>query len=125
MAGYATATKNAFLNALLNATAYSVTSVYVSLHTADGADTGANEVTGGSYARQLASFGAASGGVCSTDALLEWLNMPAATITHVGLWTAVSGGTWLGGGALTVSKTTTAGDTLQIASADLDCDLNA
>lgn len=121
--GYATTTKNSFLNALLNNTSYAVATVYVSLHTASPGDTGANETSGGSYARQLASFGAAAAGVCSTDALLQWLNMPAATITHVGLWTAVSAGTFLGGGALTVSKTTTAGDTLQIASGDLDCDI--
>ena len=40
-----------------NADAPSVTAVYVSLHTGDPADTGANELTGGSYARQAGSFG--------------------------------------------------------------------
>jgi hypothetical protein len=51
---------------------------------------------------------------------LTFTNMPAATLTHVGVWDAVSAGNWLVGGSLTASKTTNAGDTFEIANTDLD-----
>lgn len=110
---------NSLLDAIFNATAYSVAQVYVSLHTANPGTTGANEATGGSYARQAGSWGAASGGSISNDTAINFTSMPASTITHVGLWTASSGGTFLWGGALTVSRTLSAGATAQFTIAAL------
>ena len=50
--------ENKLLDAVFNATAFNVTGdPYISLHTADPGETGASEVTGGSYARQQAAFG--------------------------------------------------------------------
>jgi len=63
----------------------------MSLHTADPSTNGANEVSGGSYARQSVTFSAASGGskaVSNTPAF----DVPGgSTVTHVGFWD--SGGT--------------------------------
>jgi hypothetical protein len=42
------------------------------------------------------------------------------TYTHVSLWSASSGGTFLGSDDLPVSKAVTAGDTFTIAIGDLD-----
>lgn len=78
---------------------------WVSLHTADPGETGASEVTGGSYARQQVAFGAASSGTLSNSAQVDFTGMPATTVVGWGVWTASSGGTCLFTGWLsTVSR---------------------
>ena len=74
------------------------TTYYLSQHTADPGTTGANEVTGGSYARQPITFGTASAGSeASTDAQ-SFTSMPSVTgDLWSGLWSAVTGGTFLWG----------------------------
>lgn len=101
------------------------TNIYVSLHTADPGTTGASEVAGGSYARQLAntSFAAAGSGVKSSNAIVDFASMPAATVTHVGIWDALTTGNFLVGGALAASKTTNSGDTFRLPSGDIDVSL--
>ncbi len=116
--------ENKLLDAVFNNTSFAVTQAYVSLHTADPGETGASEVTGGSYARQSGSFGVASGGALSNDANIVFASMPACTVTHVGVWDAATVGNFLWGGALTASKTLGAGDTLQINTGDLDVTLD-
>lgn len=108
---------NKVLDSIFNATAFSVTTVYVSLHTGDPGLTGANEASGGAgpYARQSSSWAAAAARSVSNDAAINYVGMPASTITHVGLWDAVSGGNFLAGGALTTSRTLAAGATGQFA----------
>lgn len=107
------------LDAVCNNGSFAVAQPWVSLHTGDPGETGANELTGGSYGRQSASFAAASGGSCDTDATLDFTGMPSATITHVGMWDASSSGNFLVGGSLTAQKTTNSGDTFRIASGNL------
>jgi hypothetical protein len=95
------------------------TNVYVSLHTGDPGTTGASEVAGGSYARQLAAFAAASGGSKATNAIIDFAGMPAVGgggVTHAGFWDAVSGGNFLSGGPLAASKVVNAGDTFRLPS---------
>jgi len=114
---FVTTTANAVLNAYLRGTVPTLPSGwYVSLHIADPGDTGANEVTGGSYARTAATFGtaAAAKAIANTSDVL-FANMPAVTVTHIGIWSAATGGTFIWGGALAASKTTSAGDSLDIA----------
>lgn len=110
-----------------NSAAPAVTTPYVSLHTADPGETGASEATGGSYARQAGSFGAAAAGEVSNTAIIDFTGMPSATITHVGIWsssTATASANFMWGGALTASKSTNSGDTFRIAVGDLDISLN-
>lgn len=57
----------------------------LSLHTAFPGVTGASEVTGGTYARQAVTFGAAAAGVRSMTSPCT-VDVPAATIAWVGLW---------------------------------------
>ena len=92
------------------------TTAYVSLHTADPGTTGTSEVSGGAYARQGPVAFANAGNeptVASNSAILTY---PAATaswgtIGFFGVWTAASGGTFQGSGALTQAKPINAGDT--------------
>jgi hypothetical protein len=73
------------------------TNVYVSLHTADPALTGANEEAGGWYARKVASFAAADTTSVVTDAALTWAAVTGSqvTITHIGIWDAITTGNFL------------------------------
>ena len=72
------ATRNAMLNSL--------TITHASLHTGDPSTTGANEVAGGTYARQAVTMAAASNGTRSASNQPVF-NVPAATtISHIGLW---------------------------------------
>ncbi len=77
-----------------------ITTFYASAHTATPNDSGSNEVSGGSYVRVSATFAAASGGSrASTNAPV--INIPAGTtVTHIGYWTASTGGNFLGYGTL-------------------------
>lgn len=118
--------ENELLDAVFNGSSYTPSSLYCSLHTADPGETGASEVTGGSYARQNvgASFATAASGSVSSSASISFTDMPAATVTHVGIWDAASAGNFLWGATLSASKSTNAGDTFTIASGDLTFSLD-
>lgn len=93
------------------------TPIKLSLHTGDPGATGANEATGGSYARQNAGYNAASGGACALAATVVFSAMPASTITHVGIWDSSGTPKFLQGATLAASKTLNSGDTLNLTSA--------
>lgn len=120
--------ENKLLDHSLATTAYTAPSgVYVSLHTGSPGDAndGANEISGGSYARQAATFGSASAGSASTSATITF---PAATaswgtISHIGIYDASSSGNLLFHGAVTTSKAIESGDTFQISSGNLTISL--
>jgi len=101
--------------------------VYVGLYTSSpGDDDSGTEVSGGSYARQSASFASASGGSASTDATITF---PAATatwgtITHISIHDASTAGNLLYHGAVTTSKLIESGDTFQISSGNLTISLD-
>lgn len=98
------ALSTAGLNEAADGVAAAVT--HISLHDDDPGATGANELTGGSpaYARQAVAWGAAASGVATMTGT-ETFDIPAgSTVSHFGLWTASSGGTFLGGGALSASE---------------------
>jgi len=79
------------------------TTYYLSLHSATPGQNGASEITGGSYARQALTFGAASGGSESSTNSQTFTNLPAEAsgIPYFGIWSASSGGTYIGGGTTT------------------------
>lgn len=76
---------------------------YVSLHTADPGTTGASEASGGSpaYARQQTTWSADAVDDGVRTGTQVTIDAPAGTYTHVGLWSAASGGTFIGGTAIT------------------------
>ena len=97
---------------------------YISLHTGDPGNNGANEVTGGSYARQDLStlMAAAASRAITNDTIIQFTDMPAATVTHWGIWTAVTAGTFEWGAALTTQRVLVAGDDPKFEVGDLDAD---
>lgn len=112
------AERNAMINAYLPGASHASysgnSSLFLSLHTADPGDTGANEYTAYSGGlRASISFGAAASALASSTAQIDFTAMGATTITHVGLWTANTAGTFKGGGALITPRTTASGDTLR------------
>jgi hypothetical protein len=122
MADKTTYFRDAVLNIMRN-TSVTGFNAYVSLHTADPGNTGTSEVTGGSYARQLAGFGAPAddSGVraITNGANVDFTGMPAATVTHFAIWDAATSGNPLYKEALTASRTTLAGDTVRFATGQL------
>lgn len=101
-----------------------LTTVYVSLHTGDPADTGANEVVVGvtNYARigvanaawtkTTAGTASATNNADITFPATGTVTWSASTpgITHVGIWDAATAGNFLYGGALSASKVVAVGD---------------
>lgn len=100
------ATSNDAKNLMLDGMLQGAT-IYMSLHTADPGTSGANEVSGGAYARQTAVFSVADAGQSSNSQQVVWIDLPACTITHCGVW---RGTTFLFGAALTQPRTALAGD---------------
>lgn len=95
----------ALTNAALNtmADALAAAADFASLHTADPGTTGANESTA---ARQAIAWDAASNGDISLTGTENFTGgTPSGPCTYVGLWTLVTGGTFLGGFALTGDQT--------------------
>ncbi len=100
--------------------------VYLSLHTADPTDAGTGaECSGSGYARQAITFNAAhaTAGTIDNSSVEEFTNMPACTVTHIGIWDAASSGNLLFYGAVTASKAVGAGDTISLSAGSLDITL--
>ncbi len=118
--------ENKLLDHFLGTTAYTMPSpVYVALFSvAPGDAGGGTEVTGGSYARQTATFTAASSGATSNSANIDFTGMPATTTVAIALFDNSTGGNMLVHGTLTTNKQTDAGDTLRIATGDLDISID-
>jgi hypothetical protein len=113
---------NAWLDALGNATAFSVTTPYVKLHVGDpGANGTANPAT--ETTRKSVSFAAASGGSIASDAAVTWTNIAGSEdATHFTTWDNASAGNFLFSGTIT-GNPYTAGDTYTIASGNLTASL--
>jgi hypothetical protein len=97
-------------------------SLFVALHTASPGETGAsNEVTGGSYARQSATFTWNSGSTrAENSAQLSFTGMPAVTVSHWSIKDASSGGNTLFYGAFSATVTlSTSGGEVRIPSGSL------
>lgn len=118
--------ENKLLDHFLGTTSYTMPSpVYVGLYTVAPSDsTSGTEVSGGSYARQTAAFSGASSGATSNSANIDFTNMPSCTVVAIGISDALSGGNLLVWGTLTANKSLDAGDTLRIATGDLDISID-
>ncbi len=111
---------NALLNEIFRATDFSPPStVYISLHTADPGDSGANEVTLAAwpaYTREDAAQGGAATAAWNaptTKQISNLIELPypvmdgagTVTVTHYGIWDAATGGNCLHYGAFDEAKT--------------------
>jgi len=109
-------------------TATRPTNWYVALYTAAPSDSGGGtEVSTGGYARQAVTFAAATspGGTTSNSGTVSFTASGAdyGTVTHIGIFDAVSSGNLLWHGAMTASKTIADGDTLEFSTGNIDLTL--
>lgn len=97
------------------------TPLKVRLMTANGSDSAAGtEVTGGTYTPQSVTMTSSTSGSASTNtADLVFTLMPAATVVGLEIWDSAGAPVRLAYGALSASKTTTAGDTFTITAGNL------
>jgi len=114
-----TFSRNLLLNWMLTAGVVTrPTAWHVSLHVGDPGKTGANELvigTDANYVRKAAAFGAATLEVSATTGDLTWTAAAGATtysVTHIGIWDALTGGNFILGGALAVPETVVASGSL-------------
>ena len=113
---------NSFLDALGNATSFSVTTVYIKLHTGDpGANGTANAAT--ETTRKEVTFAAASGGAIASDAAVTWTNIAGSEdASYFTAWDNASAGNFLFSGTIT-GNAYVAGDTYTITSGSLSASL--
>lgn len=97
------ALNNNGLNQMLSGLTGSV--AYVSLHTTEPNSSGSNEVVGGSYTRESVTWAAASAGSISASNSPVFDVPGSTTVAWVGLWSAVSSGTYYGALELTNPET--------------------
>ena len=123
MAAMSNYLENALINATLRNNSYTTpTTVYVGLYTTDPTDANSGtEVTGGSYARKAATFGAPSNGVSTISSAIEFDQATASwgTVAYFGILDASTSGNLLYHGALTASKTIDTGDVFKFATSAL------
>ena len=116
--------ENEILDHILGTGAYTMPStVYVGLSTGSfNDDNSGTELTGNNYARESISFGAAASGTASNDAAVEFNAATGSwgTVSHFGIFDALTSGNLLIHGALTASKVIETGDILKIAIGDMD-----
>jgi hypothetical protein len=97
---------------------------YVALYTAAPSDSGGGtEVSGSNYSRKTITFAAATspdGFTSNTNTLLfSAIGGSWGTITHLGIFDALTSGNLLWHGALTAGKTISDGDSLEFLAGDI------
>ena len=117
--------ENKIIESTFRGAAYpSITGTFIALHTANPADTGANEVNTTqwpAYVRQDAAKGGAvaSGWIAGVDGLTKnaqqlifpvYNGAAALTVTHFSVWDAATGGNMLVYAPLTTTRTVQTGD---------------
>lgn len=126
--------ENTILDYVFSNAVYTPTdNVYVGLFTNTSGNAAANleagtltdEVSGGSYARKVATFGAAVNGTAAIDTTVTFDPATAdwGTITHVAILDASTAGNVLFWGAVTTAKEILSGDTFQITAPNLSVTL--
>ena len=119
--------ENALINGTLRATSYTApTTVYVGLYTTDPTDANTGtEVSGGSYARTSATFGAPSNGVTTNSAAVTFPTATGTwgTVGWIGILDASTSGNLLYHTPLTSSKSIISGDIFTIAIGNLSVTL--
>ena len=114
------------LDHFLGTTTYTKpTTVYLALYTAAPTDSSAGtEVSGGSYARKVATFNGASSGAPTNNSDIDFNGMPACTVVAIAVTDALTSGNILVYGPLTANKSLDAGDILRVSSGDLSISIN-
>ena len=113
--GLSTSLVSSWLNTLRAAgAAYGPITTYAQLHTANPGAAGTTAISVGSTTRSVFTFAASTTGsaLALTGTNPSWTNGGTSeTITHLSIWSASSGGTFLFSVALTASKAWASADT--------------
>jgi len=130
MAGFSDYLEDKVLDHVFGGTAYTApTTLYVGLFTSSPSDTGGGtECSGGSYARKSMpdmTISGTSPTQASNGAAVEFVTATGSwgTVTHVGVFDALTSGNLLGWAALTASKAVASGDVFRFDAGDLDITL--
>lgn len=92
---------------------------YVQLHTGDPGAAGTSNVAG-ETTRQAVTFAAAGSGAAASTTDATWLLVSTTeTYSHVSVWSASSGGTFIGSDQLASSQAVQAGDTYELVAGNL------
>ena len=96
---------NSILGLLLNGTAFAgFSATYVQLHVGAPGAAGTSNVAGNSVRQGAGSFATPSGGSTSNSAAINWTSVSTSeTYSHVSLWSAASGGTFIASGSITAA----------------------
>lgn len=111
---------------LTNSSATRPTAWYIALFTSNpDEDASGTEVSGGSYAREAATF-TVTGNAATTSAAIEWAAATAnwGTITHAAIFDASTSGNMIAYAQLTTPKTIETGDVFRIPAGDFDVTLD-
>lgn len=101
------------------------TNIYVKLHLGDPGEAGTGNAAVETTRQEATFTGPASAGSISNNADITWTSVSTSeTYSHVSLWDNVSAGNCLWTGALSASKTVTAGDTFRISAGNLTLSLD-
>jgi hypothetical protein len=119
--------ENKLLLHTFGGTAYTApTTLYLAIHTTNPAeDNTGTEVSGSAYARQSVAFTVTTSTASNTSAV----EFPTATgswgtLTHVGVYDALTSGNLLAYAALTTSKIISTNDVFRVPAGDLDITLD-
>lgn len=106
---------------MLRGEAYTAASrVYASLHHSDPGLTGANEISGSGYGRQVIWLNASSAKATTSASVLSFTSMPSGSVAWAGIWNNDTSGSFFMSGSLSASKNVNQGDTFQFPVSDFD-----
>lgn len=122
MGNIAVGERNKMLDALAGRADYVAnTAVWVKLHIGDPGAAGTSNPAAETTRKQVTFGSAAASGAISNTVDIQWTALPAdEVISHVSLWTASTGGTWLGNDALLDPQSVNEGGSFTIPTGDLD-----
>jgi hypothetical protein len=112
--GIASSFANSILELFRGTTFTAPAGCFVKLHLSDPGAAGASGTPSANTTRNAATFSAASGGSMSLSALSAWTMTASETVSHISLWSASTGGTFLQSAALTTPVPVINGSTLTV-----------
>jgi len=118
---------NSVLDAVFRGEGLQYNNVYISLHTGDPDGNGQNELAGNNYARQETSpsdWTPADARETENANIIEFDELPAATISHVGVWDSLENGEFLWGGALDETQEVSEGDVVRFSVGEITASID-
>lgn len=116
--------RNAVLNHMLGGKPYTLPgTIFLSLHENDPVELGAYELSGNGYTRQPIVWGVPKDGSLKNAIDVDFADLPAAIVTHVGIWDKQTKGNLLWSGLLLRAETIAIGNTLRFRAGEVQVGL--